>query len=125
MMNCVTIMGRLTSAPIPRGSGDRLAAAFSLAVQRDFKDKDGERGVDFVDCVAFGKLGEHVLGYFNKGNMMALRGRLFCGSDTDKDGQQRKSWQVIADDCYFCEKKANNAPSQLDESQFNEMYPFP
>ena len=55
MMNCVIIMGRLTAAPIPRGTGDRLAAAFSLAVQRDYKDKDGERGVDFVDCVAFGR----------------------------------------------------------------------
>lgn len=120
MLNSVNLMGRLTAAPVPRGSGDRLAASFALAVQRDYKDKkSGERGVDFVDCVAFGKLGEFVLGNYDKGQMMCLSGRLFCGTYTDSDGKQRKSWQVVADDCYFC----GNKPSDDIDRQLADMYP--
>lgn len=123
MLNSVNLMGRLVAAPVPRGKGDRLAAAFSLAVQRDYKDKDGERGVDFVDCVAFGKLGEFVLGHFEKGQLMCACGRLFVGSYVGEDGKQRKSCQVVLNDCYFCGiKRASVTDDEF--RQLDEMYPL-
>lgn len=108
MLNSVTIQGRLVAASIPRGQGEKLAAAFSLAVQRDYKDSSGDRPVDFVDCVAFGKLGEFALKLV-KGKRYIVRGRLCCSSYTAQDGTQRRCVQVICDDLYFCEPDGSQA----------------
>lgn len=116
MLNSVAIQGRLVAAPIPRGQGDKLAAAFSLAVQRDYKDSSGERPADFVDCVAFGKLGEFAL-KLTKGKRYIVRGRLCCSSYTAQDGTQRRCVQVVCDDLYFCEPDlpASASPNVADD----------
>lgn len=100
-MNNVNVLGRLTAAAIPYGSGDNLAARFTVAVPRDRKNADGVREADFVDCVAFGKLGETVLHYLGKGCRAAVTGRLSVSSYTDKDGVKRRSWSVICADVSF------------------------
>ena len=104
-----------------------------MAVQRDYKDKNGERSADFIDCVAFGKLGEHILGYFDKGQMIALRGRLESGTYTRNDGSSIKTYHVIVSDCWFCGDRTPAKPSspqtqEIDHSNYDqsldETYPF-
>lgn len=102
-MNSVNLLGRLTAAPIPRGSDERLAAAFSLAVKRPYKDKNGEYGVDFIDCAAFGKLGELALAYLGKGRLVCVSGRLEISKYVGSDGVTRQRSCVIADTIDFCD----------------------
>lgn len=114
-MNSINILGRLTAAAIPYGSGDKLAARFTVAVPRDRKNSDGVREADFIDCVAFGKLGETVLGYLDKGCRVGVSGRLSVSSYTDKDGVKRRSWSVVCSDVSFCdfnERKPEPEPVQ-------------
>lgn len=108
-MNNINILGRLTAAAIPYGSGDKLAARFTVAVPRDRKNADGVREADFIDCVAFGKLGETVLGYLDKGCRVGVSGRLSVSSYTDKDGVKRRSWSVVCSDVSFCDFKERKA----------------
>ena len=103
MLNHITIMGRLTRDPELRRTGSGIAvASFSLAVDRDFSPKDGgERETDFIDCVAWRQTGEFVSKYFTKGRMAVVSGRLQIRSWTDKDGNKRRTAEVVADNCYF------------------------
>ena len=103
MLNHITIMGRLTRDPELRRTGSGIAvASFTLAVDRDFSPKDGgERETDFIDCVAWRQTGEFVSKYFTKGRMAVVSGRLQIRSWTDKDGNKRRSAEVVADNVYF------------------------
>ena len=107
MLNHITIMGRLTRDPELRRTGSGIAvASFSLAVDRDFSPKDGgERETDFIDCVAWRQTGEFVSKYFTKGRMAVVSGRLQVRSWTDKDGNKRRTAEVIADNVYFGDSK--------------------
>ena len=111
MLNKVMLLGRLTADPDVRYSqGERpiARARFSLAVNRRFK-KDGERGVDFIDCVAFGKGGEFVERYFKKGQRVNIVGRLQVGNWKDDEGKSHKSVEVIVEEQYFAESKSKGA----------------
>lgn len=111
-MNSVHLLGRLTAAPIPRGSDERLAASFSLAVKRPYKDKtSGEYGVDFIDIAAFGKLGELCLHYLAKGRLVCVSGRLEISKYTGSDGVARQRCCIIADGVDFCDSAAAAAPA--------------
>ena len=103
MLNHVTIMGRLTRDPELRRTGSGIAvASFTLAVDRDFSPRDGgERETDFIDCVAWRQTGEFVSKYFTKGRMAVVSGRLQIRNWTDKDGNKRRSAEVVADNVYF------------------------
>ncbi len=103
MLNHITIMGRLTRDPELRRTGSGVAVtSFSLAVDRDFSPKDGgERETDFIDCVAWRQTGEFVSKYFTKGRMAVVSGRLQIRNWTDKDGNKRRTAEVIADNVYF------------------------
>ena len=103
MLNHITIMGRLTRDPELRRTGSGTAvASFTLAVDRDFAPRDGgERETDFIDCVAWRQTGEFVSKYFTKGRMAVVSGRLQIRSWTDKDGNKRRSAEVVADNVYF------------------------
>jgi single-strand DNA-binding protein len=96
-------MGRLTRDPELRTTGTGIAvASFSVAVDRDFPDKaTGQRETDFLDCVAWRHTGEFVSRNFKKGSMICVSGRLQIRSWTDKDGNKRKTAEVVADNCYF------------------------
>ena len=110
MLNHITIMGRLTRDPELRRTGSGIAvASFSLAVDRDFSPKDGgERETDFIDCVAWRQTGEFVSKYFTKGRMIVVSGRLQIRSWTDKDGNKRRTAEVVADNCYFGDSKRDS-----------------
>ena len=103
MLNHITIMGRLTRDPELRRTGSGIAvASFTLAVDRDFSPKDGgERETDFIDCVAWRQTGEFVSKYFTKGRMAVVSGRLQIRNWNDKDGNKRRSAEVVADNVYF------------------------
>ena len=105
MLNHITIMGRLTRDPELRRTGSGTAvASFSVAVDRDFASKEGgDRGTDFIDCVAWRSTGEFVSKYFVKGSMIVVSGRLQIRNWTDKDGNSRRSAEVMADNVYFGE----------------------
>ena len=107
MLNHITIMGRLTRDPELRRTGSGIAvASFTVAVDRDFSPKDGgERETDFIDCVAWRQTGEFVSKYFAKGSMAVVSGRLQIRGWTDKDGNKRRSAEVVADNVYFGESK--------------------
>ena len=110
MLNHIVIMGRLTRDPELRRTGSGVAvASFSLAVDRDFAPKDGgERETDFIDCVAWRQTGEFVSKYFAKGRMAVVSGRLQIRSWTDKDGNKRRTAEVVADNVYFGDSKRDN-----------------
>ena len=111
MLNHVTIMGRLTRDPELRRTGSGIAvASFTVAVDRDFGGRDGgEKETDFIDCVAWRQTGEFVSKYFTKGRMIVVSGRLQIRSWTDKDGNKRRTAEVVADNCYFGDSKRDDA----------------
>ena len=110
MLNHIVIMGRLPRDPELRRTGSGIAvASFSLAVNRDFgKNENGERETDFIDCVAWRQTGEFVSKYFTKGRMAVVSGRLQIRSWNDKDGNKRRTAEVVADNVYFGDSKRDS-----------------
>lgn len=106
MLNRIILMGRLTRDPELRHTSNSIpVASFTLAVDRDFKSQSGERQTDFIDIVAWRGTGEFVSRYFTKGRMAIVEGRLQMRDWTDKDGNKRRSAEVVADNVYFGESK--------------------
>ena len=106
MLNHITIMGRLTRDPELRRTGSGVAvASFTVAVDRDFGGQDGQKETDFIDCVAWRQTGEFVSKYFTKGRMIVVDGRLQIRSWQDKDGNNRRTAEIVADHCYFGDSK--------------------
>ena len=110
MLNHIVIMGRLTRDPELRRTGSGVAvASFSVAVERDFGSRDGgEKETDFIDCVAWRQTGEFVSKYFTKGRMIVVSGRLQIRSWTDKDGNKRRTAEVVADNVYFGDSRRDS-----------------
>ena len=107
MLNKIFIMGRLTrDVELRRTQSGTPVASFTLAVDRDFKDKaTGEKATDFVDVVAWRQTAEFVSKYFTKGRMAIVEGRLQMRDWTDKDGNKRRNAEVVADSVYFGDSK--------------------
>ena len=110
MLNRIILMGRLTRDPELRHTQSGTAvASFSLAVDRDFKNKQsGEKETDFIDVVAWRQTGEFVSRYFSKGRMAVVEGRLQIREWTDKDGNKRRAAEVVADNVYFGDSKRDS-----------------
>ena len=108
MLNKIVLMGRLTRDPELRRTGSGIAvASFSLAVDRDFGSSanNGEKETDFIDIVAWRNTAEFVSKYFTKGRMAVVSGRLQIRNWTDKEGNKRRSAEVVADNVYFGDSK--------------------
>ena len=141
MLNHIVLMGRLTRDPELRRTGSGIAvASFTLAVDRDFKSQNGEKECDFIDVVAWRSTGEFVSKYFTKGSMAVVSGRLQIRAWTDKEGNKRRSAEVVADNVYFGESKrdrdaqgggyhssapAYSAPSYGGDAPFGGEYSSP
>ena len=110
MLNHITIMGRLTRDPELRRTGSGIAvASFSVAVDRDFgKNENGEKETDFIDCVAWRNTAEFISKYASKGRMVVVSGRLQIRGWTDKDGNKRRTAEVVADNVYFADSKRDS-----------------
>ena len=110
MLNTIILMGRLTRDPELRRTGSGTAvASFSLAVDRDYKDQNGEKETDFIDCVAWRSTAEFASKYFPKGRMAVVEGRLQIRDWNDKDGNKRRSAEVVVDQMYFADSKPSGA----------------
>lgn len=118
MLNKIALMGRLTRNPELRHTQSGTpVASFSLAVDRDFKDKQtGERATDFIDCVAWRSTAEFAARYLAKGRMAIVSGSLQLRDWTDKEGGKRRSAEVIVDNIYFGDSKrdAGESPAEAD-----------
>ena len=127
MLNHIVVMGRLTRDPELRRTGSGIAVtSFTVAVDRDFGPKDGgDRETDFIDCVAWRQTGEFVSKYFAKGRMAVVSGRLQIRSWTDKDGNKRRTAEVVADNVYFGDSKRDGADNYSGNSYGNSGYSAP
>ena len=105
MLNHIVLMGRLTRDPELRRTGSGVAvASFTIACDRDF-GQNGQKETDFIDVTAWRNTAEFVEKYFSKGRMAVVSGRLQIRSWTDKDGNKRKTAEVVADNVYFGDSK--------------------
>ena len=106
MLNKIFIMGRMTRDPELRTTNSGTSvASFSLAVDRNYKGADGEKETDFIDCVAWRSTAEFAAKYFTKGRMAVVEGRLQIRPWTDKEGNNRRSAEVLVDNMYFGDSK--------------------
>ena len=106
MLNKIVIMGRLTRDPeLRRTASSTAVTGFTLAVDRDFKSQNGEKSTDFIDVVAWRNTAEFVSKYFTKGRMAIVEGRLQIRDWKDKDGNNRRSAEVVAENVYFGDSK--------------------
>ena len=123
MLNHIVIMGRLTRDPELRTTQAGVSVtSFTVAVDRDFGGRDGgERQTDFIDCVAWRSTGEFVSKYFHKGSMIVVSGRLQSRKWQDREGNNRTSWEVNADNVYFGESRRDSDSGRSD-SYSNNSY---
>lgn len=110
MLNRVIIMGRLTAEPDYRQTESGTALArFTLAVDRDFSGQRAERKTDFLDVVVWRNTADFVSKYFHKGQLVAVQGSIQVSSYTDREGNKRRSWDIVADQVYFAESKRDGS----------------
>lgn len=111
VLNKIFLQGRMVRDPELRHTQSGTAvASFTLAVDRDFKDKDGNRETDFIDCVAWRNTAEFASRYFGKGRMAVVTGSLQLRDWTDKEGNKRRSAEVLVDSMYFADSKKEADP---------------
>lgn len=107
-LNTVALMGRITFEPELKSTNSGTSVMrFQIAVDRNYQASGKERETDFIDCVAWGKTAEFVKSWFHKGQMIALTGEIQTRNFTDKDGNKRKSVEVVANNVSFCGAKEN------------------
>ena len=124
MLNRIIVMGRMTRDPeLRRTNSGTAVASFSLAVDRDFKSQSGEKETDFIDVVAWRNTAEFVSKYFSKGRMAVVEGRLQLRDWTDKDGNKRRTAEIVADSVYFGDSKRDGGDTAQSEPQvgFSEI----
>ncbi len=122
-MNRVVLIGRLTGKPELRYTGSNLPyARFSLAVNRNFSNAQGQRETDFINIVVWRKQAENVCNFLDKGSLVSVEGRIQTGSYDDKDGNKRYTTDVVADAVQFLESKAQNQNRVANGS--NEPTPY-
>ena len=106
MLNRITITGRMTRDPELRTTQSGISVtSFSIANQRNYKNNSGERETDFFDVVAWRNTAEFVTKYFSKGSLVTVDGRLESRKFTDKQGNERKTVEIIADNVFFGDSK--------------------
>ena len=121
MLNTITIMGRLTTDPILRRTQTGVAAAsFTLACERDYAPQGGEKETDFINVVCWRSTAEFVDKYFSKGRMAVVSGRLQIRDWTDKEGNKRRSAEILADRVYLGDAK-RDGDAQDSKSDFTEV----
>lgn len=117
MLNRIIVMGRLTRDPeLRRTNSGNAVTSFTVAVDRDFKTQSGEKETDFIDVVAWRNTAEFVSKYFSKGRMAVVEGRLQLRDWTDKDGNKRRTAEIVADSVYFGDSKRDGGDNSGCES---------
>lgn len=105
-MNCIVLMGRLTSnCELKTTNNGNSVTSFNLAVDRSFTPKGQEKQTDFIPCVAWRNTAEFISKHFRKGQRIAVKGELQQRTYTANDGSKRNVYEVIVDGAFFCESK--------------------
>lgn len=118
MINMVALMGRLTYEPELRTTPSGTSVLrFQVACDRSYQKAGAERQADFIDCVAWAQRAEFISRYFHKGSMIAIEGTIQTSNYTDKDGNNRKQVEVLANNVSFCGSKAESGTSNPAFSQ--------
>lgn len=124
-MNRVCLVGRITKDLELRYTTTNVATTrFNIAINRQFKDADGERKADFIPVQCWRKQAENVCNYLNKGSLVSIEGRIQTEKYTGKDGNNRNTWSVVADNVTFLESKntqKNGNTVQNSSDNNNEM----
>ena len=113
-------MGRLTADPELRQTASGISScSFNIAVDRGFKDQNGERQTDFIGCTAWRQTAEFICKYFGKGNMIAIEGQLRTRTYDDKRYPDVKHYvtEVYADKVSFCGSKNDNGETAAKPAQ--------
>ena len=111
MLNAVQIAGRFTAAPVVRiANSGKSVCNFTLAVDRDRKNAEGQRETDFIPCVAFGSAAEFIEKYFDKGSMAIVVGRLQLRDWTDKEGSSHRTAEILVSNIYFAGDRKKEEP---------------
>lgn len=120
MINNVVLVGRLTADPNLRytASGTGVAT-FTLAVNRNFTNQDGNRDADFINCVIWRKSAETLANYAKKGTLLGVTGRIQTRNYENQQGQRVYVTEVVADNFQLLESRSNNEKRQDDKSQQN------
>lgn len=106
MLNKAILTGRLTAAPdLKKTSSGVVVTAFTLAVQRQYKDSAGNYPTDFINCVAWRNTAEFICKHFDKGNMISVVGELNSRKYEDKQGNKRVAIEVVCNEAHFAESK--------------------
>ena len=115
MLNTVALMGRLTADPELRHTPNDVAVTtFTIAVNRSYVKQGAERQTDFIDVVAWRNTAEFICRYFKKGQMMAVDGSIQTRTYLDKEGRNRKVFEIIANNVYFTESRASSSGTSYD-----------
>ena len=113
MLNSVCLMGRLVADPELRQTPSGVSVcSFRIAVDRTYQPKGQEKQTDFINIVTWRSTAEFVSRYFRKGQLVAVQGSIQTSQYTDKDGNKRISFDVVADNVFFAEKKAEYGDSK-------------
>ena len=121
-LNRIDIMGRLVRDPELRYTAQGApVTSFTLAVDRDYQSGGSERQTDFIDVVAWKATAEFVSKYFSKGSMAVVTGRLQIRDWEDKNGNKRRTAEVVADSIYFGESKKRGDGGNVEPPKFEEM----
>lgn len=121
-MNKVILMGRLTKDPEVRYTQTgKVVTQFILAVDRPFKDADGNKETDFIPVVVWGKAAELVGNSCQKGHRLLVDGRLQIRSYEAKDGSKRWVSEIIANGVEFVERKSDKGGTSGDKSEFEQF----
>lgn len=132
MINMVALMGRLTYEPeLRKTPSDVSVIRFQVACDRSYQRAGAERQADFIDCVAWRQTAEFISRYFHKGSMIAVEGTIQTSNYTDKNGNNRKQTEVLANNVSFCGSKNESCGSMdiepdpkyssVDNSDFEEI----
>ena len=112
MLNRVILMGRLTADPEHKQTPSGVSVtSFSIAVDRNYSNKDGNRQTDFINIVAWRNTADFICRYFSKGRMIAIEGSIQTRNYEDKNGNKRTAFEVVADQVYFADSKSDARPA--------------
>lgn len=117
MLNSIQLMGRLTAEPEMQTANEYAISRFTLAVPRDYKNRDGERDTDFIRVVAWNATAKFVTDYLSKGQKIVVVGALRTRAYTDKEGKNRVATEVVANNIYFAENKTQGQPTAAQENE--------
>lgn len=122
-MNTIFLIGRLTRRPeLKYTSSNKAVCDFSIAVNRNYTNENGEREADFINCQVWNKQAENLCKYQDKGNQIAVDGNLRVQSYDDKDGNKRYSTFVLVNNIEYLESKKNDTKNVSNEKNNDKVY---